>query len=87
MSSAGIGNQTALDDSRVGSGRGLADAEATPDGPTAFDLGQDRNAWEPSMSKIALFIDFENVGYRRKLDLGRLIGDLQKRGSLSIKRA
>ena len=39
------------------------------------------------MSNIALFIDFENVGYRRKLDLGRLIGDVQKRGSLSIKRA
>ncbi|MBK1645890.1 hypothetical protein CKO25_14785 [Thiocapsa imhoffii] len=39
------------------------------------------------MSNIALFIDFENVGYRRKLDLRRLIGDLQKRGSLSIKRA
>lgn len=39
------------------------------------------------MNNIALFIDFENVGYRRKLDLRRLIGDLQKRGSLSIKRA
>jgi uncharacterized protein (TIGR00288 family) len=42
---------------------------------------------ETTMNNIALFIDFENVGYRRKLDLRRLMGELQKRGSVSIKRA
>lgn len=39
------------------------------------------------MSTLALFIDFENVAHRRKLDLRRLLVDLQQRGPLSIKRA
>ena len=39
------------------------------------------------MNNLALFIDFENLAHRRKLDVQRLLGDLHKRGALSIKRA
>lgn len=66
---------------------GPADPDVVTDRIAAFHLGKDRTAREPIMSNIALFIDFENVGYRRKLNLRRLIGDLQKRGSIAIKRA
>ena len=39
------------------------------------------------MSNIALFVDFENIGYQTKFDIGSMINSLKSKGRVILKKA